>query len=252
MEKIITNSTNLAHGEIEEFAEAFRNDQYEIITVDAVSSYEPELLLDRQKDKLSYAKIFDDQDATLKFFAIRYAGNAGKIVLIPIGVYGVSSRYKLRFPLYLDSFWQSFLWTTKKEFCELCGTTDDEEHDFFFLRLIDLRRAFIQKVFSYYFSIDRHDHSAMVWKLRGKDSNTRRIAEGLGFSRIEHGEHEVYSSIAFSPDMLAYMDGCLSRKGVVIGGEQEGRVDRNNARFDARLFARSIVDYHGVKTQPTP
>jgi hypothetical protein len=149
----------------------------------------------------------DDPDAGFAYFSIQFDNRYHQKVTIPIGVYGIGYTNEVRFPLLLNGFWRDFLMAKKDDFCALCGITG--QTDFYYAKILRLRKAFISKIFNYYSSIDTHLCSAMAWDIRGEKSITRIIAESLHYHRTEFLKSEIYTSFETTSNTLVYLSECL-------------------------------------------
>jgi hypothetical protein len=111
----------------------------------------------------------------------------------------------------LNDFWRDFLTVGKLDFATFLEITNEQDIDMYFLRLIELRKTFLNKIFNFYVSSNPILTTAMAWKIRGPKSLTRFTAESVGFFRYELDQDELYSSKEISKEQLEYLRNCLLR-----------------------------------------
>jgi hypothetical protein len=243
MSTIVKDPITLFPEQIREFSMAFRTDGYEIITLDPSSGNAPEYMDTRLFDPVTHRRILNDPEAWFDYFAIVYPDRNNDSNIVPIGLYGVSAEHEIRFPLLLNEFWQAFVMTDKDTFRMICGINEADESDFYYLKLIELKRRFISRIFEYYLSIDPLWSAAMAWEIRSKRSNTRNIAESLRFLRVEDRNHEIYSSIAIPAEKWDYLKKCIIRWGIAV---EKAERTNNTAEINpnVRILLREMVGYN--------
>lgn len=242
MTRIIKNPIHLTTREIEEFAGALRNNNYQIVTSLPLVDNEPESLIPNYKNKKTHQRILDDQQADLNYFSIKYTTHLHEDILVPIGVYGISEQWKVRFPLVVNGFWQGFF-MGNKDFFRGIANIDENSCNVYYPRMISLKRELMYKIFEYYYSLDSDYCSAMAWEVRNEKSNTRTIAEALTFQRFENNGTEIYSSSTISSGQWKYLIDCRLRWGIIIDDSQQNISNESYSLDRLQTFIRSLVAY---------
>ncbi len=204
---LLQSPTQLTGYELDHFCKSFRTGNYDIVTTAPGPGVDCERLLACFKDPATYSLILDDAAGTFTYFSIQYERADGTVTQVPIGVYGISQRESVRFPLLLNDFWRDFLMVKLQEFCFMCNIQQSQEQ--YYGRLLELRKNLITKIFNYYFAESNEIASAMAWDIRGEKSLTRRLATEAGFARVEFLRSEIYSSVDLSPEKWSYLRQCL-------------------------------------------
>jgi hypothetical protein len=235
----------LSNKEIDEFSYCFRIGDYEIITTAPSTTNIPDGIAKCFTDVKFYQLVLDDVEADFNYFSIKYETARGGEIIVPVGVYGISRKFKTRFPLLLSPFWRDFLMMNKSIFCHLGEIKENQ--DFYYTKILDLRKDFIRKIFAYYSLLDSTYCSAMAWELRNERSTTRTIAESLKYNRIEFFKSEIYSSIVIDCDKWEYLKQCLIDWIHFDKGELEQTQAPDNAVLKLRILARGIVNYSEFK-----
>ena len=244
MTMIIKNPVGLPHEGIEEFVVAFISDNYEVVTLQPDADNTPESLIAGYNQQATYAMMMNDPGAHNSFYAIKYHTAAYGEALVPIGLFGVSDKYKVRFPLVLNGAWQGFVMFNKESFLRICDIADPEEQDIFFMKFLDVKRKFIEKVFSYYRHLNSGYTSAMAWEARGEKSSTRKIANGLGFGRMDNGKMEIYHAAEDTPaSTWQYLRNCVFRWGALIDGRLQASSNVEYPVENLQHMIRCMVGY---------
>jgi hypothetical protein len=229
----------LSQPEIIHFTEVFRLRQYQIVSILPSSDVDCERLLDFFKDDAIYHTILDDSQGTFNYFGLKYLNSNGIETHLPIGVFGISKRYEVRFPLLLNDFWRDFLMINKNDFCYICGINDNQ--DYFYGKMLELRRSFVEAVFNYYANIDKSYISAMAWDLRSEKSLTRILAEALGYKRIEFIKSEIYSSSEINEDRWNYLKKSLLTWFKITNEVKQIMLPETATHRNLSLIARGFV-----------
>lgn len=246
MEKIIKNPSLESKDDMLEFGEIFRSGRYIITAFASDKDKLPDSVVDEYLRVDTFQRILDDPNAYFNCYGIQYTLENDNKVGIPIGIFGVSDLKEVRFPLLVNLFWQTFLMIDKDRFNLLAGFTNPEERDHYFQQLIQLRKTFITRVFDYFRTAGSIGYSAMAWDIRGKKSNTRNIAEGVGFKRIENNGFELYSSLDTPNEKWDYLKNCIIRWGITVDKNKRAELPlRSNVGF----FIKSLVGYYSTVKQ---
>lgn len=202
--RMINRMADLGKDELSFFSEQMRNSAYHIASQPASGNYRPEGMLDCFLHRSTYQQLLSDPGAGFHFFLIVYSDARAQKTGIPIGVFGHSPMYKLRFPLLLNSFWRGFIMINRLRFGQY---VKEEEGSEGYAAILKLREIFIRRIFSHYSQLGGGYQSVMAWPIRGEKSLTRQIAEGLGFSRCEHAdtETEYYTTGDFKGELFPYL-----------------------------------------------
>lgn len=237
MERIIKNPMVLPLSGMDEFIDAFRNDCYEIVTLDPVAEVMPESMIEKYKDARTHQQILGDREASFRVYAIKYTDNKGDNILFPIGIYGVSPNKKVCFPLLINGFWQAILMASKEAFSQFCN----QDIDAYFLRFIEMKRKFMLTVFDYFKNVDPEFNAVMAWPSRGEKSNTRKVAEQLGFYRSDEGKMELYSREELTGSKLTSLSDCLLRWGILIDDREQYKVNVNYPEDKIKYLIQGLV-----------
>jgi hypothetical protein len=211
MTKIIKDPIELSTEEVKQFADALGGNDYQIITSKPTPDNVPQKLSETLRDVNKIRMIMEDPGAEQCYFSIQYRNADGSSVVVPIGVYGVSPKRKARFPLVINGIWITLVSLGKEAFSKGLNLEEEEECSYYFAKFLEWKKGFIRKTFTYYYNSDYC--SAMSWDARGKGSNTRIIAEEVGFNVIEFDQTAIFSKTNLAKDasMLAYYKNCLFR-----------------------------------------
>lgn len=242
MSRIIKNPIHLTIQEIEEFANVLRTNNYQIVTSLPSIDNVPESLISHYKNQETHQRILDDQNAAFNFFSIKYTTYLHEDIVVPIGVYGISDYWKVRFPLVVNGFWQGFFMGNKDSFRAIANI-DENNCEVYYSKMISLKKELMYKIFEYYYSLDSNYCSAMAWEIRNEKSNTRTIAESLTFQRLENNGTEIYSSSNIAPNKWNYLVDCRLRWGIIIDDSQQNVSNERYPLDKLQIFIRSIVDY---------
>lgn len=246
MYKIIKNPADLPKKEMNEFAKIFWDNNYEILTTLPADDNVPDLLSLTLQDEKNYHLILDDPNATFTYFSIKYKTGQNEEIIIPVGAFGITDKWKVRFPLVVNGIWQLLLMVNKDTFCKACNISESNDGNFYFSRLIEWRKEFILNIFKYYLCLDGGFCSGMSWKARGEKSNTRKIAESLTFHRISFSDMELYSSVHIenNADLVQYFKNCLFRWDVIGRNVLQDQEYPANGNSNIILLVKSIIGYH--------
>ena len=239
---VVNDPTELSEEGIKAFSNIFRNQDYQIVTF-AAKSYELTGINPILQTDQSYQTVLDDEQSTYHGFAVQYQLNDTEIQ-IPLGVYGVSPKFKMRFPLLINGFWRIFLMIGKEQFCALFNIKENQ--DTYYQSLRDQREHFVHKIFDYYNALGDDTTSAMAWGIRNKQSLTRSTAESLGYRRTEFIEtnDEIYSSDELSQEQWDYLKSCTGRWMNVIPEDQKKPASSmNQFNMNTILLGRCLVGY---------
>jgi hypothetical protein len=241
MDTIVKNPLGLPDRALEDFAEAFRTNAYEIITLRPTAENTPESLIDSYHDPLTYGHMFSDPQAVFHFFSLRYRPSGYPPTVIPIGVFGESERRNIRFPLVLNGFWQAFVMSTSDTFSQLSQLAAHPGRDAYYARFSALKKSFIHNAFRYYHCTGPQGGAAMAFELRGAKSNTRSIAESLGFHRQEAHGMEIYNSVETEPQGWKYLKECTFRWSALLRDKKQGDYNQAYPLPKVQLFVRRLV-----------
>lgn len=224
--------------ELMALADAFRLNTFEIETLEPNEDNIPENLPEPMKNTEVYNATFEEKTGRFDYLAIRFKLSSGEARGVPIAVFGTGESKKVRFPLIMNGSWFALLTTDKPSFQLGLGVAD-EECTMYFLRFLDWKRNFIGKIFAHY--LQSEYCSAMCWEKKEKTSNTRKIAEQLGYYRVEFDDQELYTArdISNDPQMISYLTSAFSR------WQELNKTDKENVppqihKNTITLFARTV------------
>jgi len=213
-EKIVTKFNDLSKDEVQDLALCLRSKMYKIVSSTPNQNNVPEGIIDVFCQADTYHFILDDSDANFEYFSLIFASGVN-LVLVPIGVYGLSLKHQTYFPLQLNSFGRAFIMTSYQDFCSACGLIDSPQSKEKFQSVLAIREHFIRMIFLYYYNLNDQYNSIMAWSARHPDSPTRKIAEAVKFKRMEVGEQkdksEVYFKNDFDESAFNYLIQCGAR-----------------------------------------
>ncbi|UII33610.1 hypothetical protein LVD17_07230 [Fulvivirga ulvae] len=219
-------------------ADAFRHNTFEIETLEPNEDNIPENLPDPMKEIDSYNAMFKETTGGFNYIAIRFMVPSGTNVHVPIAVFGKGESKKVRFPLIMNGSWFAMLTTDKNTFQMGLGV-GEEECPLYFSRFVDWKRNFIEKIFDHY--LQSEYCSAMCWEVKEKSSNTRKIAEQLGFYRIVFDNQELYTSkdITNDPEMINYFTSAFSMW-LDLNKTDKENVPPQGHKNTVTLFAKTV------------
>ncbi len=161
------------------------NDDYKIVIGNNIVfpvGILPELLKKRTShctasDKEARFKVIflstDDFSIPISIFVQTVTGSFQTMLILAGGVQGIFTTSRVEFYENVEAM-KSF-------------TKDEAYNDF-----IKVRKELIKKIFEVYYSYNPEMEAFMSWAVRGKDSLTRKIAEEIGFYRVQVGNSELY------------------------------------------------------------
>lgn len=208
---IIKDPGELTSTGVSFFADALKTGNYEITTSPTTPEYTPQRLSPTLQSIQKIRTIMEDPLAEQYFFSIRYQCPEQGTVIVPIGVYGVSHQYRVRFPLVINGIWITLVSLGREAFINGLGLGGNENQARYFSRFVDWKKDFIRKSFAYFF--DTEYCAGMSWVARGPNSNTRIIAEEVGFKRFEFNNTVIFSKtdLNVNQKMCHYYKNCLFR-----------------------------------------
>lgn len=237
MTRIIKEFEEFSKEEVLEFADSFRNDSYEIVSIVPSAENVPQKLSPTLQDIKNIQIILEDESSDHSYFAIQYKTEKNEKILVPIGVYGIGHKRMVRFPLVINGIWISFLKLNKATFIYGLKIDSEIHADTYFMEFIKWKKQFIHKIFEHYY--DSNLNSAMSWEAKGKNSNTRDIAGSVGFSYYTFNGNELFTSenIDLMPKSLKYFRDCLYRWKILSQNDPNPapEINANTVRFVARI-----------------
>lgn len=242
---LIKSPSDLSMVDLQKFCDRFRAGDYSIVVSDPVEDGLPDSMNQCFEFAKTYQEILDDPSASYLNHAISAFVDEERELLIPIGIFGESNKHAIRFPFILNGFWLMFLMANQMQFSMVSGITDPEISRKYFSRLVDMRKVFIEKIFSFYKSLDEEKISSMGWALRNKASLTRTLAEALGFQRKELFGQELYVSMIVSDEKYDYIYKCACRW-VRIVDETSKYEAPFQVAAEITEFAKTLVSYESV------
>lgn len=193
----------LSAKDLEQLAKAIIRSDYEIVPEKPAPHNRAEGIYTFFNEKETHEYILGDSGAVFNVCVFSYESH-GRRIGIPVGVFGISAALESRYPFILGSFCYDLLMLSRKKY-EAYGKGDSKIIDEEFLRLVEIRSGIIKALFKMYYDLGDDLNSVMGWEARGKESNTRKIAETFPFHRNENPEikSEIYSKHELSSENLA-------------------------------------------------
>ncbi|MCW3072740.1 MAG: hypothetical protein JWO44_2630 [Bacteroidetes bacterium] len=192
MKKIteISELANLSQENFIQFTDALSSCNYEIIDPGVLPDDAVKQTFGGTSNRMEHYKIiFDDQEASLGYFLLKFTGADGSDVLLPITVFGKSDVHKVYFPLVIDQMLvENFLKLSKKGLTEFLDTFPEEAIDELFVKFLSIKKNLIEAIFKKYLEVSKDFISAMAWELKGKESFTRKLAEAHSFNCWQNQE----------------------------------------------------------------
>jgi hypothetical protein len=211
MKEALVDFSQLSESEIAILAEVLQTGEFEIVRYDPSGDNHPEGLLDIFTTKPIYAWLLNDQDADLAFFSIRFRKDRGCYIRLPVGVYGFSAVNNVSYPLIATGYLRDFLDVSKADFDNILKV-DDEGASMAYGKLVGMRYRLMTRIFSFYRDVNPDRNAFTAWKIRNKESATRKAAEAA-LHRLEYPDAgiEFYHSKPADETTMYYLTQCLGR-----------------------------------------
>ncbi|TYP74362.1 hypothetical protein [Aquimarina intermedia] len=209
MDKINRDINQLTKEQIIMLASAFTEDTFEIVTTVPSSDNIPLNLSETLQNKENFAVLMEDENANFNYFSIKYPIGKSQSAIMPFGVYGVSDKRNIRFPLVINGIWVSLFMLDEATFGAGLQICDASELSKYYSRFTSWKQQLISKVFNYYYLSEYN--SIMSWPKRGERSFTRQLAEEIGFLWQDFNNNELFSSLSLSTSEIDYVKNSLFR-----------------------------------------
>ena len=195
--------------EVKCFAQAIKHDRFYFVTEQQSEEINPKDIFAFQLTNNYYSKVLDDPDGHFKCFLLCFKGPGGQLLRFTMGIFGVSPKNKIRFPVLLGGTILNFLTMSDTVFEGYLYKNKPSEKNqrIKWERLYNIKKQLIKRVLLFYTQMEDDYSSAMAWKSRGEDSITRQVGERLpGYVRTEDGfGTEYYYEKDLSGHLVPYL-----------------------------------------------
>ena len=211
------SSFGLLHpDEVQMFAQAIRTDKYDLVVEAPSEGVRPQDIFPFQMTDSYYANILNDPGAHYLCFLVCFKGSDDQLLRLPMGIFGVSPKNRIRFPVLLSGVILNFLNMSEDTFVEYIysNKAPGADKDKKWRRLYLVRRQLIKRVLLFYTQLGEGYSSAMAWKNRAKGSITREVGESLPFyvrAEDTDADAEYYYSRQLTDAQIAYVKDCYER-----------------------------------------
>ncbi len=220
MIELINDINVMTDDQIASLVNSFNENSYEIIESAPTRENIPCNLSKTLQNKESYQLLMEDKEADFKYFSIRFPVN-NKDIILPFGVYGVSSKRNLRFPLVINGIWVSLFMLDKATFRMGLNITDTQKNDECYGNFLSWKKRLIEKIFTFYFQSNYN--SVMTWVKRGDKSFTRDVAQQVGFYWKTFNDNEFYSAKELTDEEFKFAKNALFKWKVLSENEPNPR-----------------------------
>lgn len=220
--KTILSLDEFSLNEIKSFALALKSDRFHFVIEKPSAFVSPKDIHAFQLTDTYYAGMLDDPDGHFLCFLICFQGENEQQLRFPMGIFGVSPRNKIRFPILLSGRILNFLNIDEAVFVRYIfkNTPSEDDKNIKWQKFYQIKKHLIKRILMFYTQMDDDFVAAMVWKSRGKASLTRQIGETLpGYIRMEEpgADAEYYFKNTLDDQRIQYLIGCYARRDLFKG-----------------------------------
>lgn len=222
------NKLDFSKEEAKALRKALEDHSYEIKYEDAFHC-EPFRFKDFFMSEQTMVKLFNESASGVRYIYFYYQGHQGPSALC-VGAIGYNEKKELAYPLTINGFFNGFLSLSPDNYSKIKGQKATEEE---YMQYIEIKNRLMADFFNGFKTCA--GTVAMVWPRRTKKSNTRIVAENLGFHRYEMSTWaECYTNREVDEQMQSYIESCIDRFSPML--DDWDKQNRSDSKQKMTLF----------------
>lgn len=174
-------------------------------------------------------ELFAEPNSKVRYIYFYFDGLEDRSALC-VGAIGYNENRQLAYPLTINGFFNGFLSLSPTNYSKIKGSpASKEEYDSY----VAIKNQLIRDFFEGYKNCAKT--VAMVWPRRTEKSNTRIVAEDLGFNRYEMSTWaECYTNHSVEEETKEYLEACIQRFSPML--DQWDEKNRSEMKKNITLF----------------
>lgn len=238
----ISNLRMLSEGEIICLATALMENSYSLTTERPLNHAFPTGVHAHLLKDDTFKYLLDDQYAYFNTYSIQINIDSYNLLVIPVGIYGVSPQHEIRMPIIIGDFITNYIKINEFIISEIVG----EKVDNLLGPFEEIKRSkenLIRNIFGFYRDLKNYN-SIMVWEIRDKSSFTRTCATREKFQRSvsEELNREFYHSHDMSEITFDHLVNSAKRLISIVNNPVENLIREDESSLDVlSLFCKTLI-----------